>query len=636
MMFNQYPYLNLNDLNLDYILAQIKTMMNEVTNFVSINAIKYADPIQWDITRQYEKNTVVIDPVTGTAYISVAPVPAGVALTRPEYWTVVFDLGSFVTRAAQNFTSRYEQETTLTATFPTNTGEWLVWGDVLYKAKTNITAGDTYVVDGNIEHFTIEDLYNTYLNTIATILAMVGDLADLNTSDKDSIVDAINEVVANIGDLTTLLTSDKTDVVSAINEVVRNVTDIQLTLDDIANVKNYGAKGDGTTDDTAAIQIAIDSGKSIIYFPAGVYQVTQLEVDNLAPHIPVFVGSYWFNSQLRCTVTGNASIHIAEGNGAKILNLGFRQNSGVTASGVVFENDTTIRIEDCLFYDVSNGISARSTTSGTIIRGCMFTGNNVTSHIYAVDMNDFVIDSCQFGRISKLTYDNQYLAILSSCRNGTIINCMFWEGIHGLYMYNCDYDRVQNCRFEACGHEGIDLETTDNVIIQGCWINDNNSLNVNAPHMKLRGSTHVIIDSCIFQDWALHTSPAVHCIDITDVSSYITISNCDADNYVGDMLYIDAQSAGLNILSDAIMSSGLTAGDCCLAYFYLRAASAPLSGDVTITVDGTQILNETLDTSQWAQQILLTKDIAYNSIVDVAFSDTSRTDYNWRIVYVLK
>ena len=222
MMFNQYPYLNLNDLNLDYILAQIKTMMNEVTNFVSINAIKYADPIQWDIPRQYEKNTVVIDPVTGTAYISVAPVPAGVALTRPEYWTVVFDLGSFVTRAAQNFTRRYEQETTLTATFPSNTGEWLVWGDVLYKAKTNITAGDTYVVDGNIEHFTIEDLYNAYLNTIATILAIVGNLVDLRTSDTSSIVNAINSVVDDLDNLANDLAQEVTDRANADNALLND------------------------------------------------------------------------------------------------------------------------------------------------------------------------------------------------------------------------------------------------------------------------------------------------------------------------------------------------------------------------------------------------------------------------------
>ena len=283
MMFNQYPYLNVNDLNLDYILSQIKVMMNEVTNFVSINAIKYADPIQWDITRQYEKNTVVIDPVTGTAYISVAPVPAGVALTRPEYWTVVFDLGSFVTRAAQNFTSRYEQETTLTATFPTNTGEWLVWGDVLYKAKTNIIAGDTYVVDSNIEHFTMEDLYNAYLNTIANILAMVGDLADLTTSDKTSVVNAINSVVSDfntkIGDLDDLTTTDKSNVVNAISEVNDALAQEIITRSNarILNVRDYGAKGDGVADDTAAIQACANDlvfKGGVMYFPAGKYYIT--------------------------------------------------------------------------------------------------------------------------------------------------------------------------------------------------------------------------------------------------------------------------------------------------------------------------------------------------------------------------
>lgn len=286
-MFNQYPYLNIQDLNLDYIMKAIREMRYEVTNFVSINAIKYADPIQWSITNQYEKNTIVIDPVTGTAYISVAPVPAGVALTRPEYWTVVFDLGSFVTRAAQNFTSRWESDTTLTATFPTNTGEWLVWGDVLYKALSNIIAGDTYVVGSNIEHFTIEDLYNAYLNTIASILAMVGDLTDLTTSDTSDIVHAINSVLADlnitIGDLADLTTTDKTSIVNAINELDERFKNYK-----IVNVLDYGVKGDGVTDDTAAINACIaqfaNAGYEpfwtdrkngvVVYFPSGRYRVS--------------------------------------------------------------------------------------------------------------------------------------------------------------------------------------------------------------------------------------------------------------------------------------------------------------------------------------------------------------------------
>lgn len=43
----------------------------------------------------------------------------------------------------------------------------------------------------------------------------------------------------------------------------------------VANVKDYGAKGDGTTDDTAAIQAAIDNNKGkIIQFPYGTYLIS--------------------------------------------------------------------------------------------------------------------------------------------------------------------------------------------------------------------------------------------------------------------------------------------------------------------------------------------------------------------------
>lgn len=45
----------------------------------------------------------------------------------------------------------------------------------------------------------------------------------------------------------------------------------------IVNVKTYGAKGDGISDDTAAIAQAISKAppESVVYFPAGVYRVTQ-------------------------------------------------------------------------------------------------------------------------------------------------------------------------------------------------------------------------------------------------------------------------------------------------------------------------------------------------------------------------
>ena len=233
-LFDQFPYTNFHELNLDWILQALKELEHTIDQFVAINALKYADPIQWDITSQYEKNTIVIDPQTGTAYISVEPVPIGVALTNPDYWTVVFDLGSFVTRAAKNFTVRWEEDTTLTATFNTAAGEWLVWGDTLYKANVNITAGDSYIVDGNITRITVEEVKNEIYDTFNNI---IGDIADLNTTDKSNLVSAINEVLTTLintsGDLADLDTTDKSNLVAAINEVLSTLGTIAGDLADL-------------------------------------------------------------------------------------------------------------------------------------------------------------------------------------------------------------------------------------------------------------------------------------------------------------------------------------------------------------------------------------------------------------------
>lgn len=253
-LFERFPYTNFHELNAAWIIEELTKLKTTIEQFVSINALKYADPIQWSIIRQYEKNTIVIDPLTGTAYISVQPVPAGVAITNTDYWTVVFDLGSFVVRAAKNFTDKWEDETTLTATFPSSVNDWIIWGDTLYRVLSPIVAGDQYVIGSNIEHFTIEnvtghiqDLDTTdKSNLVAAINELVqalideatrvnditGSLDDLNTTDQSNLVAAINEVLQTIidtaGNLDSLNTSDKSNLVAAINELLSNIGDLTL------------------------------------------------------------------------------------------------------------------------------------------------------------------------------------------------------------------------------------------------------------------------------------------------------------------------------------------------------------------------------------------------------------------------
>ena len=159
-LFDNFPYTNFHELNMDWILKVLKEIETTIDQFVSLNIIKYADPIQWDITRQYPKNTIVIDPISGTAYISVDNVPQGVALSNTDYWSVVFDLGRFITLASQNFAVSYEPVLTTTATMPTAEGGWIVWNSLLYEALNDIHIGDRYVEDGNIKKTPVEVFFN--------------------------------------------------------------------------------------------------------------------------------------------------------------------------------------------------------------------------------------------------------------------------------------------------------------------------------------------------------------------------------------------------------------------------------------------------------------------------------------------
>jgi len=296
LFVSKYNYTDFHELNLDWLIAAIKQMEYEIENFVSINAVKYADPIEWDITRQYEKNTIVIDAITGTAYISSKPVPMGVALSNSDYWNVVFDLGRFITLAAQNFADSYEPVTTTTATVPTQEGKWLVWNSILYQALNDIHVGDMYVEDGNIKHRTVEYFFNQLKDEEVRIELELGDLIASEVSNRiaedarielelrDLITSKINIEAQTRSDEDTRIELELRDLITSkinIEATARSDEDIIINaridqiIEDLPNFDNfitpeeYGAVGDGLTDDTAAINTALsaasDSGKVFLF-----------------------------------------------------------------------------------------------------------------------------------------------------------------------------------------------------------------------------------------------------------------------------------------------------------------------------------------------------------------------------------
>lgn len=280
------PYTNFHDLNLDWIMDELNEFNTKLTNFVSLATIKYANPIQWDITSQYEANTVVVDS-NGNAYLSVQPVPSGVSLDRAEFWTKIGNFDELWADVKKAITPNDEGHSpTATADRAVNDLVWV--NGALVRVTRAMTAGDAYVPGSNCVSSSTNEVLHYLVTTFNEGLSAektARENADTQlqqaiTAEQTARENAIAEEQTARenadNDLRTAITEEQTARENADNGLQNSIEQLQQDIKkvlDYANVKNYGAKGDGSTDDTEAIKKAIASGKDL-YFPDGEYLIT--------------------------------------------------------------------------------------------------------------------------------------------------------------------------------------------------------------------------------------------------------------------------------------------------------------------------------------------------------------------------
>lgn len=142
MAYNhEYPYVDPNRYNADWILHKIQEIDGEMDEFKAINTITNAGT--WDITKQYKAWTIVSDNNIG--YISFKPVPAGIPITNTEYWGMIADYDIVISDLADRIIALENEMNAITPEVANNTS-LIVNGN---SRGTIVLFGDSWFANNN-------------------------------------------------------------------------------------------------------------------------------------------------------------------------------------------------------------------------------------------------------------------------------------------------------------------------------------------------------------------------------------------------------------------------------------------------------------------------------------------------------
>ena len=248
------PYTNFHDLNLDWIMDELNEFNTKLTNFVSLATIKYANPIQWDITSQYEANTVVVDS-NGNAYLSVKPVPSGVSLDRTEFWTKIGNFDELWADVKKAITPNDEGHSpTATADRAVNDLVWV--NGALVRVTRAMIAGDAYVPGSNCVSSSTNEVLHYLITAFNEGLSAEKTARENADTQLQKAIDAEKTARENAD---TQLQTDIDNETQARKDAIDDLKKYTVGLEVFTTPEMYGAKGDGSTDDTAAVQAAFNA-----------------------------------------------------------------------------------------------------------------------------------------------------------------------------------------------------------------------------------------------------------------------------------------------------------------------------------------------------------------------------------------
>jgi hypothetical protein len=288
---------------------------------------------------------------------------------------------------------------------------------------------------------------------------------------------------------------------------------VDAKLKEFVSVRDYGTVGDGVTDDTTAIQKALDAvqaaGGGTVFIPVGTYKTTA------TLNLPALV-SVEGQGQLSIIRPHSCDgINIQSSNvigPRRVANFWLYANGGDTYTAIKCNLDSTSsgpRAQGLVFQDVyiafwGTGIYAKGmwhTSFKTI------TMNHVWTGVYIVDQNvKLLFDDCRITQGGLISGAGNSVGVHVGPTATTrpediqITNSLIYGFGQGIVWRQCLFGGVTNCDIDNCKVEGLQLLTADGgFVFRDNWVQvDSNTATVygiNAANLGYTPSTGNVLIS---------------------------------------------------------------------------------------------------------------------------------------------